>query len=59
MVDLLKKTLLTTIGIACLTQGKVKDIGKKYIEEANLSKEEGKKFYNDLIKKTEEARLSL
>ena len=58
MIDFLKKSFFTTIGIVYLSKEKVQEIGKKYIEETNLSEEEGKKFYNELIKKTEDARLA-
>ncbi len=59
MFDLLKKTILTGIGIASLTKDKIEELGKKISEESKLSAEEGKKLVNDLLKQSEKAREDL
>ena len=59
MFDLLKKTILTGIGIASMTKEKIEKLGKKISEESKLSAEEGKKFVNDLLKQSEKARENL
>ncbi len=59
MLDLLKKTLLTGIGIASLTKEKIKELGKKIAKESKLTEEEGKKLVKDLLKKSEEARKNM
>lgn len=59
MFDLLKKTILTGIGIASMTKDKIEKLGKKISEESKLSTEEGKKFVNDLLKQSEKARENL
>ena len=59
MFDLLKKTILTGIGIASLTKDKIEELGKKISEESKLSAEEGKKLVNDLLKQSEKARMDL
>lgn len=56
MLDLLKKTVLTGIGIAALTKEKVKDFAKKIVKEKKLTEEEGKKLVKDMLKKSDEAR---
>lgn len=56
MFDLLKKTILTGIGIASMTKDKIEKLGKKISEESKLSAEEGKKFVNDLLKQSEKAK---
>lgn len=59
MFDLLKKTILTGIGIASMTKDKIEKLGKKISEESKLTAEEGKKFVNDLLKQSEKARENL
>lgn len=56
MFDLLKKTMLTGIGIASMTKDKIEELGKKISKESKLSAEEGKKFVNDLLKQSEKAK---
>lgn len=58
MLDLIKKSFFSSIGMAYLTKEKVEEIGKKFIKEANLKEEEGKKFVDELLKKSEDARSS-
>ena len=59
MLDLLKKTLLTGIGIAALTKEKVEEVAKKIAKESKLSEKEGKKLVKDLLEKSDEARKNL
>ena len=59
MFDLLKKTILTGIGITSMTKDKIEKLGKKISEESKLTAEEGKKFVNDLLKQSEKARENL
>ena len=56
MLDLLKKTLLTGIGIAALTKEKVEEVAKKIAKEGKLTEEEGKKLVKDMLKESEETR---
>ena len=59
MMEILKKTLLTGIGLAALTKEKVEELAKKLADEAKLSEEEGKKLINDLVKQSDKARKNL
>jgi len=59
MFDLLKKTMLTGIGIASMTKDKIEELGKKISAESKLTEEEGKKMVNDLLKQSEKAREDL
>ena len=59
MFDLLKKTILTGIGIASMTKDKIEELGKKISKESKLTEEEGKKMVNDLLKQSEKARKDL
>jgi polyhydroxyalkanoate synthesis regulator phasin len=56
MVDLIKKTLLAGVGLAFMTKEKAEEVAKKIASEAKIAEGEGKKFVNDLVKKSEEAR---
>ncbi len=56
MIDLIKKAMFTGIGVASLTKEKVEDVVKDFIEKGKLSEAEGKKFTEDLLKKSEESK---
>ena len=58
MVELLKKSVYATIGIALMTRDKAEEIGKKVAEEAKLSESEGKQFVDELLKRADETRKS-
>ncbi len=56
MIDLMKKVLLTGVGMAALTKNKIEEIAKELVDKGNLSEKEGKEFIDDLMKKSEESR---
>jgi polyhydroxyalkanoate synthesis regulator phasin len=58
MLDLLKKNILIGVGLASMTQNKLKEIGKKLAEESKLSEEEGEKFINEILKQAEDTKSS-
>jgi polyhydroxyalkanoate synthesis regulator phasin len=59
MFDLLKKTMLTGIGIASMTKEKIEELGKKISEENKLTEKEGKRMVDDLLKQSEKAKEDL
>jgi len=59
MLDFVKKVMLTGVGLAALTKEKVEELAKDLAEKSNLSETEGKKFVDDLLKKSEQARKDL
>jgi polyhydroxyalkanoate synthesis regulator phasin len=59
MMDLLKRGILTGIGIASLTKDKIEELAEKIIEESKLSEEEGRKLVENLLKQSKEARKNL
>jgi polyhydroxyalkanoate synthesis regulator phasin len=59
MVDLIKKTLLAGIGLAFLTKEKAEETAKKIVADTKIAEGEGRKFVNDLIKKSEETRANV
>jgi len=56
MNDLIKKVVLTGIGLATLTKEKIEEVVKEVVEKGKLSEKEGKEFIEELLKKSEGAR---
>jgi len=59
MFDVIKKAVFAGIGLGFVAKEKVEEMGKKLIEEAKLGEAEGRKFIDELKKKSEDARLAL
>jgi polyhydroxyalkanoate synthesis regulator phasin len=59
MLDLIKKTMLTGLGLAFLTKEKLEEIGRDIAERGSLSKKEGREFIEELGRKSEQARKRL
>jgi polyhydroxyalkanoate synthesis regulator phasin len=59
MVELLKKSLYASVGMALLSRDKAEKVAKAIAKEAELSQEQGRKFVGDLVRKSEEARLTI
>jgi polyhydroxyalkanoate synthesis regulator phasin len=56
MLETLRKTLFTGIGLAYMTKEKAEEIGKKIAQEARLSESEGKRLISELKEKSDAAR---
>ncbi len=56
MLDLLKKNLMVGVGLASMTQDKIKEFGEKLAEESKLTQKEGEKLVKDLMKQAEETK---
>lgn len=59
MLELVKKTLLTGVGIAVLSKEKIEELAKDLAEKGKLSEEEGRALVDDLLKRSEESRAEL
>jgi polyhydroxyalkanoate synthesis regulator phasin len=59
MLDLMKKAILTGLGLAFMTKEKIEEFSKDIIEKGKLSETERKEFIDELQKKSEEARKKL
>ena len=59
MFDLIKKTILTGVGLAVMTRDKIEELAKELTEKGKLSEKEGKKLIDDLLTKSEQARKDL
>jgi len=56
MIDLIKRTLLTGVGLAVMTKDKVEELGRDLAEQAKLGESEGREFVDNLMKQSEAAR---
>lgn len=56
MIDLVKKALLTGVGIAALSKEKIEELGKELAEKGRLTEQEGKALVEQLLASSEEAR---
>lgn len=59
MTNLIKKTILTGLGIVSLTKDKAEKLVKDLIKEGELSKSEGAKMTKDLLEKVEKNKENL
>ncbi len=56
MLELFKKSVYATVGLAVLTREKVEELGKRLASEAKMSEAEGKEFISELLKKSDETK---
>ena len=59
MLEILKKTVLTGIGLAALTGEKIEELARDLAKAGNLSEREGRELVTELLKKSEQARKDL
>ena len=59
MLESLKKNVMMGIGLASITQEKLKEMGKKIAKDSKLSEAEGEKVVKDIIKQATGAKKSL
>lgn len=55
-MDLIKKAVLTGVGIAASTKDKMEELAKELIDKGKLSEQEGEKFVQDMLNRAEESR---
>lgn len=56
MIDLIKKALLTGVGVASLTKDKIEDLAKELIDKGKMSEQEGEKLVQEMLSRAEESR---
>ena len=56
MLELVKKTMLTGIGLALLAKDEVEDLAKELVDKGKMTEKDGKKFLSDLQKRYEEVQ---
>jgi polyhydroxyalkanoate synthesis regulator phasin len=55
MIDVLKKTIYTGVGLACLTKGKSVELAQSFKDNFKLSNEEGEKLAKELFDHSQKA----
>jgi polyhydroxyalkanoate synthesis regulator phasin len=56
MIELIKKAMLTGLGVASLTKEKIEEIGRDFIDQGKLSQQEGEKLMEDLRTRADESK---
>ena len=56
MIDLVKKVLLTGVGVAALTKDKIEEVARDFVEKGKMTEKEGRAFVDDLVSRSEESR---
>jgi polyhydroxyalkanoate synthesis regulator phasin len=56
MLDLVKKGMMTGIGLALLAKDEVEDLAREFAEKGKMTEKDGKKFLDDLQKRYEEVQ---
>lgn len=56
MLDFIKKTMLTGIGIAMKTKDELEELVKDIVKKGEMSENEAKSFLDDLKNKSEKAQ---
>jgi polyhydroxyalkanoate synthesis regulator phasin len=59
MMELFRKTMLASVGIAFMTADRVQELGKRLAEESQSSQEEARKFIDELQKRSAETRVAM
>ncbi len=59
MFELIKKTLLTGVGLAAMTKDKIEEVAKDLAKSAEMSSEKGQEFVDEMVKRGEKARADL
>lgn len=53
LVDIMKKTVLTGLGLAAITKEKAEEIVSDLVKQGELSKDEGRQLVDSIIKKAD------
>jgi polyhydroxyalkanoate synthesis regulator phasin len=56
MKNLLKNVVYAGVGAAFLTRDKIEEVRGELVEKGKMTKDEGKEFVDDLIKRSESAK---
>lgn len=59
MIDVLKKSLYTGLGLAFMTREKIEDLSREMVKIGKLTEQEGRDLVAELTKKSEEAGRSV
>jgi polyhydroxyalkanoate synthesis regulator phasin len=54
--EFMKKAMMIGVGLAMKTQAEIEELTKEFVDKTKMSEEEGRKFFDDMVKKYEDAR---
>lgn len=56
MLDLIKKTMLTGLGLAVVTKERIEELSAELVKKGELSEKQGREFVDEMMKKSEQAQ---
>jgi polyhydroxyalkanoate synthesis regulator phasin len=56
MLESLKQALYAGVGMVHMTAEKAREMGEKLVRDAGISEQDGRKFVDELVKKSNEAK---
>ncbi len=59
MLDLLKKSMAFSVGLAVKTKEEIEDLAKEFMNQGKMSEQEGSKFMDDMLRRYEDSKKSL
>ncbi len=59
MIDLMKKTFLTGVGLSLMTKDKVEQVARDIANSAQMTSDKGQEFINEAIARAEQGRADL
>ena len=59
MIDLIKKAMLTGVGLASISIDKIDEIAKELMEQGNLTEQEGRKLVQEMMGYAEKSKEQL
>ena len=59
MFDIIKKTMLTGVGLAAMTRDKIEELAKELTEKGEVTEKEGRELVDEMVKKSEKAKKDL
>ncbi len=59
MIEFIKKAMFTGVGLASLTKDKVEEVANEFIEQGNLTEQEGRNLVKEMMDYSEKSRTEL
>ena len=59
MFDLVRKSLLTGVGLAAMTKDRVGELARELMEKGEMTEKEGKELLDELLERSEQAKNDL
>lgn len=59
MIDFIKKAMFTGIGLASITKDKVEEVAKEFIDQGNLTEQEGRNLVKEMMDYSDKSKVEL